>query len=193
MDRLADSLANLADSHERLAERHARLEAKVDRLADSHARLEVKVDTMGGRLSNLLGADYESHVCAYAHRFLWRALGIRAAVLSTQKEKSPLIRLMDEGEEQGLITSHETDEMDNTDLVLELPPAKDSRYAVSEISVTIQQSYISGAKSGTASQSYRRKRTAHSHRNGRGTRLGERSSRDHHSFSKSRGNGLITH
>ena len=73
---------------------------------------------MGGDLSRLLGADYESHVATYAHRFLRRSLGINARAFSCQRDRSALTRLMDEAEAQGLIEAQETDELDKADLIL---------------------------------------------------------------------------
>ena len=79
---------------------------------------KVDVGRMGGDISRIRGTDYESHVAAYAHRFLRRDLGINANVFSTQRDKSSLTGLLDEAEAQGIIGARETDELDKADLVL---------------------------------------------------------------------------
>jgi hypothetical protein len=151
---LQEQVDSIQASVNRLEEGQARLEQG---LADTNARLEqgladtnARIDsltgefrTANGRLNNLIGADYESHVATYVHRALRRSKGIHATVLSTQKDKSALARILDEAEFQGLIQPWETDELDNADLVLTAQGP--SEYLLAEVSVTVEQEDINRA------------------------------------------------
>ena len=119
------------------------LKEDVSVLKEGQARLEVEFGIMGGKVSRLLGADYETHVATYAHRFLRRNLGIAASVFSCQRERAALTRLLDEAEAQGLIDARETDELDRTDLILTADGPTD--YILAEVSLTIQQDDIDRA------------------------------------------------
>ena len=119
------------------------LKEDVSVLKEGQARLEVEFGIMGGKVSRLLGADYETHVATYAHRFLRRNLGIAASVFSCQRERAALTRLLDEAEAKGLIDARETDELDRTDLILTADGPTD--YILAEVSLTIQQDDIDRA------------------------------------------------
>ena len=116
---------------------------KVSGLEQKFDGLERQVGRIGGDVSRLTGADYESHVAAYVHRFLRRNLGMDAAVFSTQQDKSALTRLLDDAESEGLIETRETDELDKADLVLTAGGPTD--YLLAEVSVTIQQDDVDKA------------------------------------------------
>ena len=108
----------------------------IDTLKDSAARI-------GGDVSRLTGADYESHVATYVHRFLRRSLGINATTFSTQRDKSALAALLDESEAHGIIDAQETDDLNLADLVLTSDRPTD--YILAEVSITIQQDDIDRA------------------------------------------------
>ena len=140
---LQEQVDSIQASVNRLEEGQARLEQG---LADTNARIDSltgEFQTANGRLNNLIGADYESHVATYVHRALRRSKGIHATVLSTQKDKSALARILDEAEFQGLIQPWETDELDNADLVLTAQGP--SEYLLAEVSVTVEQEDINRA------------------------------------------------
>ena len=94
-------------------------------------------------VSRLTGADYESHVATYVHRFLRRSLGINATTFSTQRDKSALAALLDESEAHGIIDAQETDDLNLADLVLTSDRPTD--YILAEVSITIQQDDIDRA------------------------------------------------
>ena len=144
-------VATLKEGQERLEsdvgtlkEGQARLESDVGTLKEGQARLESDVGTLkedvsriGGNVSNLMGSDYESHVAAYIHRSLRRELKINATVLSTQKNRQPLIELLDRAEMQGKITPEDNDKLDDVDIVLTVDGGDE--YILGEISITVQQ------------------------------------------------------
>ena len=84
-----------------------------------------------------MGSDYESHVAAYIHRSLRRELKINATVLSTQKNRQPLIELLDRAEGQGNITPEDNDKLNDVDIVLTVDGGDE--YILGEISITVQQ------------------------------------------------------
>ena len=84
-----------------------------------------------------MGSDYESHVAAYIHRSLRRELKINATVLSTQKNRQPLIELLDRAEGQGNITPEDNDKLNDVDIVLTVDDGDE--YILGEISITVQQ------------------------------------------------------
>ena len=85
----------------------------------------------------LKGSDYESHVARLANRFLRRQLGVAATVFSSQRNQAALATLLDDAETRGNINADETDELDETDLILTTDGPTD--YILAEISITIQQ------------------------------------------------------
>ena len=126
------------------------IEADISTPKDNFGSMSGDIDTikqdvsgMGGDISRIRGTDYESHVATYVHRFLRRNLGINAAVLSTQRDKSALTGLLDEAETQGNIQAQETDELDKADLVLTADGPTD--YLLAEVSITVQQDDIDRA------------------------------------------------
>ena len=144
------SIDQLKDGQERLETRQERLETRQEKLEQGLAQTNQRLDQLSeefqkanGKLSNLIGEDYESHVAAYVHRFLRRRRDIHAAVFSTQRDKSSLTILLDEAESRGLIEPEDTDELDNTDLILTADGPTD--YLLAEISVTLQQEDIDRA------------------------------------------------
>ena len=150
LGRIEGDIGALKDGQERLEESVDRLDEKVSQLGEKVSGLEQKFDGLerqvgriGGDVSRLTGADYESHVAAYVHRFLRRNLGMDAAIFSTQQDKSALTRLLDDAESEGLIETRETDELDKADLVLTAGGPTD--YLLAEVSVTIQQDDVDKA------------------------------------------------
>ena len=140
----------LADTNARIDETNARMDETNARMDEGFTKTNARIDslteevrTIGGRVSNLVGADYESHVAAYVHRVLRRSLGIHATVLSTQKDRSALAGILDEAESRGLIEPWETDELDKADLVLSTQDP--TGYLLAEISVTVRQDDIDRA------------------------------------------------
>ena len=137
-------IATLKEDVSTLKEGQARLEGDVATLKEGQARLESGVGTLkedvsriGGNVSNLMGSDYESHVAAYIHRSLRRELKINATVLSTQKNRQPLIELLDRAEGQGNITPEDNDKLNDVDIVLTVDDSDE--YILGEISITVQQ------------------------------------------------------
>ena len=141
---LKEGQARLESDVGTLKEGQARLESDVGTLKEGQARLESDVGTLkedvsriGGNVSNLMGSDYESHVAAYIHRSLRRELKINATVLSTQKNRQPLIELLDRAEGQGNITPEDNDKLNDVDIVLTVDDGDE--YILGEISITVQQ------------------------------------------------------
>ena len=137
-------IATLKEDVSTLKEGQARLEGDVATLKEGQARLESDIGTLkedvsriGGNVSNLMGSDYESHVAAYIHRSLRRELKINATVLSTQKNRQPLIELLDRAEGQGNITPEDNDKLNDVDIVLTVDDSDE--YILGEISITVQQ------------------------------------------------------
>ena len=141
---LKEGQARLESDVGTLKEGQARLESDVGTLKEGQARLESDIGTLkedvsriGGNVSNLMGSDYESHVAAYIHRSLRRELKINATVFSTQKNRQPLIELLDRAEGQGNITPEDNDKLDDVDIVLTVDGGDE--YILGEISITVQQ------------------------------------------------------
>ena len=123
-------VATLKEDVSTLKEGQARLEGDVGILKEDVARI-------GGNVSNLMGSDYESHIATYIHRSLQRELKINATVLSTQKNRQPLIELLDRAEGQGNITPEDNDKLNDVDIVLTVDDSDE--YILGEISITVQQ------------------------------------------------------
>ena len=122
---LTDELLQMPVRLERVEEDIGVIKGDVATLKEGQARLESDVGTLkedvsriGGNVSNLMGSDYESHVATYIHRSLRRELKINATVLSTQKNRQPLIELLDRAEGQGNITPEDNDKLNDVDIVL---------------------------------------------------------------------------
>ena len=143
VSQLGEKVSQLGEKVSGLGEKVSGLGEKVSGLEQKFDGLERQVGRIGGDVSRLTGADYESHVAAYVHRFLRRNLGMAAAVFSTQQDKSALTRLLDDAESEGLIETRETDELDKADLVLTAGGPTD--YLLAEVSVTIQQDDVDKA------------------------------------------------
>ena len=144
LERVEEDIGVIKGDVATLKEGQARLESDVGTLKEGQARLESDVGTLkedvsriGGNVSNLMGSDYESHVAAYIHRSLRRELKINATVLSTQKNRQPLIELLDRAEMQGNITPEDNDKLDDVDIVLTVDGGDE--YILGEISITVQQ------------------------------------------------------
>ena len=141
---LTDELLQMPVRLERVEEDIGVIKGDVATLKEGQARLESDVGTLkedvsriGGNVSNLMGSDYESHVAAYIHRSLRRELKINATVLSTQKNRQPLIELLDRAEMQGNITPEDNDKLNDVDIVLKVDDSDE--YILGEISITVQQ------------------------------------------------------
>ena len=141
---LTDELLQMPVRLERVEEDIGVIKGDVATLKEGQARLESDVGTLkedvsriGGNVSNLMGSDYESHVAAYIHRSLRRELKINATVLSTQKNRQPLIELLDRAEGQGNITPEDNDKLNDVDIVLTVDDGDE--YILGEISITVQQ------------------------------------------------------
>ena len=141
---LTDELLQMPVRLERVEEDIGTIKGDVATLKEGQARLESDVGTLkedvsriGGNVSNLMGSDYESHVAAYIHRSLRRELKINATVLSTQKNRQPLIELLDRAEGQGNITPEDNDKLNDVDIVLTVDGGDE--YILGEISITVQQ------------------------------------------------------
>ena len=130
-------VATLKEDVSTLKEGQARLEGDVGILKEDVSSLREDVARIGGNVSNLMGSDYESHVAAYIHRSLRRELKINATVLSTQKNRQPLIELLDRAEGQGNITPEDNDKLNDVDIVLKVDDSDE--YILGEISITVQQ------------------------------------------------------
>ena len=144
LERVEEDIGVIKGDVATLKEGQARLESDVGTLKEGQARLESDVGTLkedvsriGGNVSNLMGSDYESHVAAYIHRSLRRELKINATVLSTQKNRQPLIELLDRAEGQGNITPEDNDKLNDVDIVLTVDDGDE--YILGEISITVQQ------------------------------------------------------
>ena len=144
LERVEEDIGVIKGDVATLKEGQARLESDVGTLKEGQARLESDVGTLkedvsriGGNVSNLMGSDYESHVATYIHRSLRRELKINATVLSTQKNRQPLIELLDRAEGQGNITPEDNDKLNDVDIVLTVDDGDE--YILGEISITVQQ------------------------------------------------------
>ena len=133
----------LTDELLQMPVRLQRIETDVSTLKENLTTLTTTVNRIGGDVSMLKGSDYESHVARLANRFLRRQLGIAATVFSSQRNQAALATLLDAAETQGNITADETDELDQTDLILTADGPTD--YILAEISITIQQHDIDRA------------------------------------------------
>ena len=133
----------LTDELLQMPVRRQRIETDVSTLKENLTPLTTTVNRIGGDVSMLKGSDYESHVARLANRFLRRQLGIAATVFSSQRNQAALATLLDAAETQGNITADETDELDQTDLILTADGPTD--YILAEISITIQQHDIDRA------------------------------------------------
>ncbi len=127
----------LTDELLQIPVRLERVEEDISAIKGDVATVKEDVSRIGGNVSNLMGSDYESHVATYIHRSLRRELKINATVFSTQKNRQPLIGLLDEAEEQGMLTKQETDKLNDVDIVLKVN--NEDEYILGEISITIQQ------------------------------------------------------
>ena len=141
---LTDELLQMPVRLERVEEDIGVIKGDVATLKEGQARLESDVGTLKedvsricGNVSNLMGSDYESHVATYIHRSLRRELKINATVLSTQKNRQPLIELLDRAEGQGNITPEDNDKLNDVDIVLTVDDSDE--YILGEISITVQQ------------------------------------------------------
>ena len=144
LERVEEDIGTIKGDVATLKEGQARLESDVGTLKEGQARLESDIGTLkedvsriGGNVSNLMGSDYESHVATYIHRSLRRELKINATVLSTQKNRQPLIELLDRAEGQGNITPEDNDKLNDVDIVLTVDDSDE--YILGEISITVQQ------------------------------------------------------
>ena len=140
---LTEELLQVPVRLERMEGDISTLKEDVGTLKEDVSTFKQDVSRMGEDISWILGTDYESHVAAYARRFLRRRLGINANVFSTQRDKSALTGLLDQAEAQGIIRARETDELDKADLVLTTDGPTD--YLLAEVSITIQQDDIDRA------------------------------------------------
>ena len=137
LERVEEDIGVIKGDVATLKEGQARLEGDVGILKEDVSTLKEDVARIGGNVSNLMGSDYESHVAAYIHRSLRRELKINATVLSTQKNRQPLIELLDRAEMQGNITPEDNDKLNDVDIVLTVDDGDE--YILGEISITVQQ------------------------------------------------------
>ena len=137
LERVEEDIGVIKGDVATLKEGQARLEGDVGILKEDVSTLKEDVARIGGNVSNLMGSDYESHVATYIHRSLRRELKINATVLSTQKNRQPLIELLDRAEMQGNITPEDNDKLNDVDIVLKVEDGDE--YILGEISITVQQ------------------------------------------------------
>ena len=137
LERVEEDIGVIKGDVATLKEGQARLEGDVGILKEDVSTLKEGVARIGGNVSNLMGSDYESHVATYIHRSLRRELKINATVLSTQKNRQPLIELLDRAEGQGNITPEDNDKLNDVDIVLTVDDSDE--YILGEISITVQQ------------------------------------------------------
>ena len=137
LERVEEDIGVIKGDVATLKEGQARLEGDVGILKEDVSTLKEDVARIGGNVSNLMGSDYESHVATYIHRSLRRELKINATVLSTQKNRQPLIELLDRAEGQGNITPEDNDKLNDVDIVLTVDDSDE--YILGEISITVQQ------------------------------------------------------
>ena len=143
LERIEEDIGTLKEGQDRLEEKHDRLERKVDQLDHKVDRIDGEVRRLGRDARRLAGTDYESHVATYDHGFPRRDLGINAAVLASQGDRSAPAGLLDEDESQGPIGPANTDEMDKTDLVLTADGPTD--HLLAGVSITFQQDDVDRA------------------------------------------------
>ena len=148
---LTDELLQMPVRLERVEEDIGVIKGDIATLKEGQARLESDVGTLkedvsriGGNVSNFMGSDFESHVAAYIHRSLRRELKINTTVFSTQKNRQPLIELLDRAEMQGNITPEDNDKLNDVDIVLKVEGGDE--YILGEISITVQQDDVRRAK-----------------------------------------------
>ena len=158
--RLEGDVDELKAGQARLEEGQARLEGDVDelkagqaRLEEGQARLESTVgrlngsfSTLQGQVSNMRGTEYEIKVGKSIATTIGRQLNLmRVRILKSHliPENAVLHDLMDDAQEQGVITREEQEDFDNIDLVLRGRSIdRATVYVAVEVSITAGDSDI---------------------------------------------------
>ena len=109
------------------------------RLEERQTHLQQEVATMHGSLCRLEGTGYEGQVATCTHRFLYREKDISTTVFFTQQNKQWRMHLLDHAERDGRITAIQLDEIERTDLNLNLTSQGPMDHVLAEVSITIQQ------------------------------------------------------
>ena len=133
---------------EELKAGQARLESDVSTLKEDMTAVKQEVATMGGHVSRLVGADYETRATALARRHIFRDMGIPGAlVFSTAKNPERLRALADEAIEAGILDDRNADDMERADIVLTASqPDGTAVYILGEISVTANKDDMEKAR-----------------------------------------------
>ncbi len=132
------------------------LETDVAQLKDGQARLEtdfsemkVEMARIGGHVSRLAGADYESAAAVKAQRAVRSSMGITGARLLTHanpRNNTELNDLMAEATQVGRITDEQADDLGEADIVLTgNDQSGNSVYVVAEVSITVQEDDVARA------------------------------------------------
>ena len=137
--------------HNELVDRRLeRLETDVADLKTGQARLETVVATMGGHVSRLIGADYESQAPRLAPRRVRQHLDIlNARVLHEPRPGSGnfMRNLAADATQDRRIDDPQADDLELADLILTgTSPEGGTVYVLAEVSVTVQQDDVGDAK-----------------------------------------------
>ena len=147
--RLEGDVDELKAGQTRLEEGQARLEEGQARLESTVGRLNGAVSTLQGQVGNLRGTEYEIKVGKSIATTIGRQLNLmRVRILKSHliPENAVLHDLMDDAQEQGVITREEQEEFDNIDLVLRGRSIDQSTvYVAVEVSITAGDSDINRA------------------------------------------------
>ena len=139
---LTDELLQLPAQVKALTENVAALTENVKALTQDAKATKAEMARMSGRLSNLLGTDYESTVARYADRLVRRNLNVKSpAVIARAKGANATLPFPagDQAAESGRISWDEADDLALADaIVAGLTDEGGDVFVVAEISMTVQ-------------------------------------------------------
>ena len=140
---LTDELLELPAQVKALTENVAALTENVKALTQDAKATKAEMSRMSGRLSNLLGADYESTVARYTDRLVRRNLNVKSpAVVARAKGANATLPFPagDQAAESGRISWDEADDLALADVIVAgLTDEGRDIFVVAEISMTVQQ------------------------------------------------------
>ena len=140
---LTDDLLELPAQVKALTENVAALTENVKALTQDAKATKAEMARMSGRLSNLLGADYESTVARYTDRLVRGNLNVKSpAVVARAKGANATLPFPagDQAAESGKISWDEADDLALADVIVAgLANEGGDVFVVAEISMTVQQ------------------------------------------------------
>ena len=140
---LTDDLLELPAQVKALTENVVALTENVKALTQDAKTTKAEMARMSGRLSNLLGADYESTVARYTDRLVRRNLNVKSpAVVARAKGANATLPFPagDQAVESGRISWDEADDLALADVIAAgLTNEGGDIFVVAEITMTVQQ------------------------------------------------------